>query len=156
MYLFSNQFFDDLGARIAGPLSGRFLLQPLIAVLLGIRDGLMDARTGTPPFIYDLIMYPRDRPRDLKSALRRLLVPVVIATVLDGIVQYMMFKHVRPGAALLVGSFVMGVPYALARGIANRAATARRLKKAATVNKKAEAVTEKGEEEPWPQASPTS
>jgi hypothetical protein len=38
----------------------------------------------------------------------------------------MMFKHVRPGAAVLVGSFVMGVSYAYARGVIIRVATARR------------------------------
>lgn len=126
MYLFSSRFFTDLAARVAGPMSARFILQPVIAVALGIRDGLLDAKAGTPPFIYDLVVHPKDRPRDLRSAFRALLIPILIATVLDGIVQYMMFKQVWPGAAVLVGSFVMGLPYAIARGVTNRLATARR------------------------------
>jgi hypothetical protein len=126
MYLSSSRFFDDLAARIAGPMSARFFLQPAIAIALGIRDGLMDAKAGNPPFIYDVVFHPEDRPRDLRNAFKALLIPIVVATALDGIVQYMMFKHVRPGAAVLVGSFVMGVSYAYARGVIIRVATARR------------------------------
>jgi hypothetical protein len=107
-------------------MSARFFLQPAIAIALGIRDGLMDAKAGNPPFIYDVVFHPEDRPRDLRNAFKALLIPIVVATALDGIVQYMMFKHVRPGAAVLVGSFVMGVSYAYARGVIIRVATARR------------------------------
>jgi len=32
-------------ARLTGPLNFRFVLQPLLAILLGIRDGLHDAVT---------------------------------------------------------------------------------------------------------------
>ena len=40
--------------------------------------------------------------------------------VVDGIAQYLIFKQIRPVAAILVGSLVIGVPYALARGLTNR------------------------------------
>jgi len=37
-------------------------------------------------------------------------------------VQHQIFGHVRPLDALIVGAGVIGLPYALARGLANRAA----------------------------------
>ncbi len=120
MYLFSDEFVNDLAARVTGPMSFRFILQPAIALFLGIRDGLLDARAGTPPFVVDLILRPQNRARQLKTALHRLLTPIVIAVLLDAIAQYLIFHRVRPVAALLVGTFVMGLPYALARGISNR------------------------------------
>ncbi len=40
--------------------------------------------------------------------------------MLDGIAQYIMFGHVRPLTALLVGSTLMFVPYSAARGLSNR------------------------------------
>jgi hypothetical protein len=126
MYLSSGRIIDAIAARIAGPMSARFILGPVIAVVLGTRDGIADARAGTPPFIYDLVVHPRGRARDLRGAFKSLLIPLLVATVLDGIVQYMLFEHVRPGAAVLVGSCVMGLPYALARGVSNRIASARR------------------------------
>jgi len=125
MYLFSAEFINDLAARLTGPLHFRFILQPGIAIFLGIRDGLMDAKAGTPPFIYDLVFRPQDRRRRLKAAFHRLLTPIVVATVLDAIAQHLIFKHVRPLHALLVGTFVMGLPYSLARGITNRLAAGR-------------------------------
>jgi hypothetical protein len=116
-------------ARVVGPMSFRFILQPAIAIILGIRDGLMDARAGLPPFIYDLVFRPKNRKRQLRSASNRLLTPIIVATVLDAIAQYLLFKHVRPLYALLVGTFVMGLPYALARGLTNRIASSPHIRK---------------------------
>jgi len=123
VYLFSEKFLEDLVARVTGPMSFRFILQPAIAVALGIRDGLMDAKAGLPPFIYDLVFKPKDRERQLKSALHRLLTPIILATILDAIAQYLISKQIRPLMALLVGTFVMGLPYAVARAITNRIAS---------------------------------
>ena len=122
---------DNIAARLTGPMNFRFILQPLVAIfVLGIKDGRMDAKAGMPPFILDLILHPKDRKRNLKSAFKRLLVPVIFGAILDGIAQYLIFKHVRPAAAVLVGAMVMGIPYALSRGITNRIVSAR-LKRAA-------------------------
>lgn len=120
MYIFSSEFLDDLAARIAGPMSFRFIIQPLVAVILGIRDGRLDAKAGTPPFIYNVI-FKKENYRDQESnALHSLLTPVIVGIVLDAIAQYLIFKHIRPLPAILVGTFIMGVPYSLSRGISNR------------------------------------
>ena len=122
----STSVLDKIVARLTGAMSFRFILQPAIAVFLGIRDGLMDAKAGTPPFIADLIFNPKDRDRQLKSAFHRLLTPIIVATVLDAIAQHLIFGHINPLGAVLVGTFVMGIPYALARGVSNRIASGRR------------------------------
>ena len=126
---------DKLVARLTGAMSFRFILQPAIAVFLGIRDGLMDAKAGTPPFIADLIFNPKDRKRQLKSAFRRLLTPIIVATVLDIIAQHLIFGHINPLGAVIVGTFVMGLPYALARGVSNRIATGLRNRKEESTDK---------------------
>jgi len=120
---FLTNVLDKIVARLTGEMSFRFILQPVIAVILGIRDGLMDAKAGTPPFIADLIFSPKNRKRQLKSAFNRLLTPIIVATVLDAIAQYFIFGHINPLGAVLVGTFVMGIPYALARGVTNRIAS---------------------------------
>src|SRR5437868_8007609 len=51
-YLFSSAFFEDIPKRLTGPGRFRFVLQPLMALVLGIRSGLADARAGRPPFLY--------------------------------------------------------------------------------------------------------
>ena len=142
---------DQIAARLTGPMNFRFILQPLVAIfVLGLKDGRLDARSGVPPFVLDLVLRPEDRKRDLKSAAHRLLVPVIIGAVLDGVAQYLIFKHIRPGAALLVGALVMGVPYSLSRGITNRIVSAR-LKRAGTC---AEAPGVSDEEDGPPARSP--
>ena len=42
------------------------------------------------------------------------------STLADALVQYLMFHHVRPLTAVIVGVLLMGVPYCIARGISNR------------------------------------
>jgi len=59
-------------ARLVGPMSLRFVFQPLVAVLLGIRDGAMDAKAGEPPFIIDLIIDRENRRTKLAGVLKSL------------------------------------------------------------------------------------
>ena len=131
----STNVLDKIVARLTGAMSFRFILQPGIAVFLGIRDGLMDAKAGTPPFIADLIFNPKDRDRKLKSAFHRLLTPIIVATVLDTIAQHLIFGHINPLGAVIVGAFVMGIPYALARGVTNRIASGLRSRTGETTDK---------------------
>ena len=121
-----TQISDELLARISsGPMQFRLIVQPAMALLLGVRDGLMDARLGSPPFLWGLLFH-RDRLKPyLKSALRRLQVPIVVATLADAIVQYLMLGYVRPITAVIVGTLLMGLPYSIARGLSNRIRSAR-------------------------------
>lgn len=113
-------------ARIVGPMSLRFVFQPLVALLLGIRDGVMDAKAGEPPFIIDLIVDRDNRGAKLAGVLKSLSKTIVIATVFDMIAQYLIFDQVRVIPAIMVGVFLLSVPYSLARGITNRIVSARR------------------------------
>jgi hypothetical protein len=106
-------------------MSIRFILQPIVGIILGIRDGLADAKAGFPPFNMDMLFHPENRRRDLMSALKAILKPIILGTILDCIAQYLIFKHVRLIPAVIVAALVMGVPYALARGFTNRIATFR-------------------------------
>src|SRR5262245_13338962 len=117
----SLDVLERLSARIAGPMHVRFLIQPLMAILLGIRDGVREAHAGAPPFVWDLCT-TEGRGRKIARALKQLTIPILIATVLDGIVQYMLFREVRVLGALVLGTLLMGLPYSIARGLANRIA----------------------------------
>jgi hypothetical protein len=123
---------DRLVARLTGPMAFRFILQPTVAILIGIRDGKQDARAGTSPFLYGLLFNPTGRRAQLGNAAKSLTMPVIVGTVLDGIAQYLIFGQIRPGTALLVGLLVMGVPYTVSRGFTNRITTMRQKKKIRT------------------------
>ena len=51
VYLFSRQFLEELPQRFTGPGRFRFILQPLVAILLRCRGGLGDARAGQRTFM---------------------------------------------------------------------------------------------------------
>jgi hypothetical protein len=61
LYRFSQAFFEDIPRRLAGPGRFRFILQPLVASVLGIRGGLADARAGRPPYLYGLLFHREER-----------------------------------------------------------------------------------------------
>jgi hypothetical protein len=112
---------DELVSRVtSGPMQFRLIVQPAMALVLGIRDGLADAKAGSPPFVWGLLFHRQALKPSLKSAVRRLQVPIVFATLADALVQYLMFGYIRPLTAVLVGTLLMGLPYSAARGLSNR------------------------------------
>jgi Na+/H+-translocating membrane pyrophosphatase len=117
--------FERLVARFTGPMHIRFIVQPVMAAILGIRDGIRDAKEGQTPFLCELCTRPESRSPQLKKALRRLIIPLPIAIILDAIVQYMLFRRVRVLGAVILGTAIMGLPYSLAREISNRVACSR-------------------------------
>lgn len=46
VYVFSRQFIEELPQRFTGPGRFRFILQPMTAILLGLRGGLRDTKAG--------------------------------------------------------------------------------------------------------------
>jgi len=131
IYTSFGEFLNDLGLRLTGPMWVRFILQPLVAIILGVRDGINDARAGRPPYIWGLFFHPGGRRETLTRSAETLAKPIIIATVLDAIAQYLMFRAIYPGAAVLVGVTVMALPYTLARALANRVASSRRQRETA-------------------------
>jgi hypothetical protein len=122
IYLFSQQFLDELPQRLTGPGRFRFVLQPLVAVLLGCRGGLRDARAGRPPYLYGLLMGVGNRKELLRSGMVAVRDLVAIGIVLDAVAQLLIYRQVHPGAALVVGPVLICLPYAVARALTNRVA----------------------------------
>lgn len=121
VYLFSAQFLAELPRRFSGPGRFRFVLQPLVAIFLGWRSGLADARASRPAYLYGLIAGGVDRRELLRSGLAAVRDLVAVAIVLDAVSQLLIYRQVHPGAALILGPVLISVPYAAARALANRA-----------------------------------
>jgi hypothetical protein len=121
---------DTLGAMWDGPGRLRFLAQPLIAIALGIRDGRRDAAAGRPPYVVGVLFVRATRHDELMSGLRTLAKPLVVAVLLDALLQYVILRSVRLWHALLAGTILIALPYAAARGLTNRYMQHRRLRPA--------------------------
>jgi len=118
--------WEKVVARFTGPLHMRLIVQPIAAIILGIRDGLRDARDGEPPYLLSLFSDRTLRREQISSLWASLRLGLVVAMVIDAVVQYLLFRSINVVGAILVGTILMALPYSLARGLANRAATRRR------------------------------
>jgi hypothetical protein len=119
-YLFTHDFFVDLFARLSGPGRMRFVLQPTVAIILGARGGVKDARAGLPPFIRAVILHGDHRLRLLRNMFASIRDLVALAILADVVSQYLIFREIHPGAALLLGPVLITIPYALSRTLTNR------------------------------------
>lgn len=124
LYVFSAAFFEDLPGRLTGAGRFRFLLQPLVAVALGIAAGRADARSGRPPYLLALTLRHDLRGELLREALRGIANLLLMGILVDSVCQWLILGASYPGAALVVGPVLITVPYAVARALANRAASA--------------------------------
>ncbi len=120
IYLFSWEFLAEIPARLTGPGRFRFVMQPAMAILLGLRGGLADARAGRPPYLMGLLFDPRHRREYVRAGLTAIRDLVAIGIILDVVAQFLIFRQVHPGAALVLGPVLIATPYAVARAVTNR------------------------------------
>lgn len=124
-------FWEGIGRTLTGPgmLGGKFqirlIAQPLVAMILGIRMGVRDAKHGKPPFFASIVGHAHDasgasRLAILRQGLRDAIVPLCLAFILDGILQYLILGRVRPAAAVVDGLLLVFVPFVLLRGLSQR------------------------------------
>lgn len=111
---------NKLLLRISGPLGFRFILQPIAAIMLGIRDGKIDDELNEKPYILDLFVNPKNRKRQIDKAMKTLLKPIIISILMNITAQFLLFKTVNLLGAVIIGTSIIGIPYSLARGISNR------------------------------------
>jgi hypothetical protein len=125
-YLFTERFFQDMLARLTGPGKLRFILQPIVAITIGVLQGKKDVQANLPSFLCMLAFHRGHRQHALRSAGIGVRDLVAVAILLDMISQALIFHGVRPGAALLVGPALIAVPYGVARELAHHVLRARR------------------------------
>jgi hypothetical protein len=113
-------FIGGLLARIEGPFSLRFIVQPLVALFFAFRDGVRDAREGQSPYFWALFTEPAHRRAMIESGWKSIGKVFIVAIVLDFIFQYVVFHDIRVIGALLAGVILALIPYFLLRGPINR------------------------------------
>ena len=119
-YVFSRVFIEDIPKRLAGPGRFRFIMQPLIAIILGIRSGLADRRAGKPPYLYGLCFNRGNRRELMKSGFATVVNLLLMGILVDSICQWLILGASYPGAAIIVGPVLIVGPYAISRALSNR------------------------------------
>ncbi len=117
-----QRIWTDLLARPSGPEAFRFILQPAVATVLAIHDGIKDARTGRSPYFWTVLHDPdqcRSRLREGLVATSRVL---ILGFVMDAIYQWKVLGTFYPGEAFIVVLLLAFIPYLLVRGHTDRIA----------------------------------
>ena len=111
---------DQLLGRTSGPLYLRFILQPVVATIIGVRAGLIDARERRPAFLWTLISKRTQRRELLSSGWKDIGKVFTIAVLIDSIYQSVILHWLYPLQALLVAFVLAIVPYVAVRGPTSR------------------------------------
>ena len=115
-----TRFIEHIVGRVHGPMNFRLLLQPLMAIIFAVRDGLKDARAGKPAYAWAMFTNADCRRDMLREGWKSVGKVFIIALVLDAVYQLITVKWFYPLEALVVACILALVPYLLLRGPVNR------------------------------------
>jgi hypothetical protein len=118
-----ERVWRQLADRPGGPMTFRFILQPCMAALAALRDGVKDARTGRKPYAWALLTDASERGGRLAEGLIATARVILLGLVMDAIYQFVVLKTFYPGEAVIVALVLAFLPYVLLRGPVDRIAT---------------------------------
>jgi hypothetical protein len=119
-----TRIVPDVIDRLHGPFAFRFVLQPLMAAIYAVHDGIADAREGSPAYFWSVLTHPVERWELLHEGWNRVARVIVFGVVMGVLYQLIVFKWIYP-FQLVVIVIVLAlafVPYLLLRGPVNRIA----------------------------------
>ena len=114
--------WQNLLERLSGPLTFRFVLQPIMATIAALLDGVKDARTGRAPFLETVLTNPAKRARRMQEAVIATARIILLGLIMDAIYQFIEFKTFHPVEAVIIALVLAFVPYLLVRGPCARVA----------------------------------
>ena len=110
----------DFIQRLDGPLHFRFFVQPLMAILLAIRDGTRDAREGRSAYLWTVLTDSTQRRYLIEDGWKGISKVFILACLLDVIYEWIVWRSLTPLQMVLVAALLSVIPYALLRGPINR------------------------------------
>ncbi len=120
-----NRLWNDILDRPGGPMTFRFILQPAMALIAALRDGVKDARLGRTPYVWALLHGVRD-PQGRSGRLWEGIVStariLILGVVMDTLYQWVVFKTLYPVQAAVIAILLAFVPYLVLRGPIHRLA----------------------------------
>ena len=115
-----HRIVENFLGRFDGPMHFRMIVQPLMAIIFAILDGLKDAKSGKPAYLWTVVFNPESRRDFLKDGWKHTGKIFILAVILDVVYQMKVFHKIYPGEILMVAFILAIAPYVLLRGPANR------------------------------------
>jgi hypothetical protein len=121
LYGFSDEVrhrvWEQLIARPTGPMAFRFILQPVMAGIAALRDGIEDAKSQRSAFFWTLLLTnPSQSGGRLREGLIATARIILLGLGMDVIYQLIVLKTFYPGEAVIVAIALAFFPYLLLRG----------------------------------------
>lgn len=113
-------FWEGVVQGLSGKGQFRLILQPTMAFILGVRLGIADAKEGKGPFLFRLFTTRYGHWELFKRSLSDAAMPLILALLMDGLLQYLTLHRVRPMQAVVVGALLVWLPFTITRGLTNR------------------------------------
>jgi hypothetical protein len=117
-----HRVWEQLVARPTGPMAFRFILQPVMAGIVAMRDGIADANAGRTAYFWTLLADPLERGGRLREGLIATARIILLGLGMDVIYQLIVLKTFYPGEAVIVAIALAFFPYLLLRGPIERIA----------------------------------
>jgi len=114
--------WQNLLERSSGPMTFRFILQPIMATIAAFHDGIKDARSGRAPFLETVLTNPAKRAGRLQEAVIATARILLLGLIMDAIYQFSEFKTFYPAEAVIIALLLAFVPYVALRGTISRIA----------------------------------
>ncbi len=115
-----QRIIENLFARLDGPLHFRLIVQPLMATIFAVIDGVKDAKAGKPAYFWAMLSTPQNRKELVKDGWKHVGKIFILAIILDLVYQLKVQSTVYPGEILIVAFILAIVPYLVLRGPINR------------------------------------
>lgn len=116
------RIWENLNARLTGPMNLRLIIQPMVATILAIRAGLRDAQQNRPAFLWAILRNPAHRRELLREGWKDVGKVFILAAILDVIYQLIVHRRVYIPELLITAVTLAVVPYVLFRGPVSRIA----------------------------------
>jgi hypothetical protein len=111
-----ERIWQNLLDRPSGPMTFRFFLQPIMATIAALLDGMKDARTGRKPYLWTIVTHPAQRGDPLHEGLVAPARVILLGLCMDLIYQFIAFDAFHPAEAVIVALLLTFVSYLLLRG----------------------------------------
>jgi hypothetical protein len=111
-----QRIWQNLLDRPSGPMTFRFILQPIMAAVAALYDGVKDARAGRAPYFCTILTNPAKGGGRLREGLISTARVILLGLCMDAIYQFIEFKTFHPAEAVIIALLLAFVPYLLLRG----------------------------------------
>ena len=111
-----ERIFTSIAERPGGPMTFRFVLQPIMATVLAAIDGIRDARNGSPAYLWGIVSGATRPVSQLYDGIIATARVILLGLGMDVAYQLIEFKTFYPGEAAIVAVLLAFLPYLLLRG----------------------------------------